>query len=54
MNREDCFANAGNKCSALSEKNCKNCKFYRNDLKRADIERDIRCYQKGGNYGKKI
>jgi len=49
MDRKDCFAryetsnNAVN-CSALTYKKCNNCKFYRNDLSRADIEKDIKKY----------
>lgn len=43
----DCFARfetstgrAG--CTALIKVNCKKCKFYRNDIQREDIERDIK------------
>ena len=43
-NREDCFANAGNSCRALNEKNCEKCKFYRNDLKPEKIEKEIQKY----------
>lgn len=50
MDRKDCFAryetsNGEDCCSALDVKNCNNCKFYRNDLKRADIEKDIKEYR---------
>lgn len=43
----DCFArfempSGAIKCSVLINLDCKNCKFYRNDIKRRDIERDIR------------
>ena len=42
--REDCFANNGKYCVALNEKRCYNCKFYRNDLNRENIEKDINVY----------
>lgn len=42
--REDCFANNGKFCIALNEKKCYECKFYRNDLKIEDIEKDIKTY----------
>lgn len=45
MYREDCFANTENGCSALKDKLCHGCRFYRNDLKREDIEKDIDKYQ---------
>lgn len=48
MNKIDCFAykerNRHSGCKALKEINCENCKFYRNDINEADIERDIREY----------
>lgn len=49
MDRKDCFAryetsNGEACCSALDYKKCNNCKFYRNDLKREDIEKDIKKY----------
>lgn len=50
MNKIDCFAykerNRHSGCKALKEINCENCKFYRNDINEADIERDIREYAK--------
>lgn len=46
----DCFAyrerGKYSGCKALKEIDCKNCKFYRNDINEADIERDIREYAK--------
>ena len=39
-----CFADKGEYCTALKEKNCKNCKFYRTDLYIAQIEYDIQNY----------
>lgn len=47
--RKDCFAryesiNKKIKCRALEVKDCENCKFYRNDLKRENIEKDIKEY----------
>lgn len=58
MVKADCFAYSnkqaikGNKiqqvegCRCLNELYCKSvkCNFYRNDIHRSDIERDIRCY----------
>lgn len=49
IDRYDCFAryetsNDKVNCSALINKNCSDCKFYRNDLSRADIEREIKKY----------
>ena len=49
MDRKDCFAryqspNGEAGCSALNEKNCLNCNFYRNDLRRDEIEKDIEKY----------
>lgn len=49
MNRKDCFARYENinkkiKCRALEVKDCEKCKFYRNDLKRENIEKDIKEY----------
>lgn len=48
----DCFASyktfSGRiECSALNHAECEKCKFYRNDIKREDIERDIDYYIKG-------
>ncbi len=47
IDNTDCFArfempNGIIKCSALINLDCKNCKFYRNDIKRKDIEKDIK------------
>ncbi len=55
---KDCFAfyetTSGEKyCSALKEKNCENCNFYRNDIKRADIEKDVKSYNPQMNNYKK-
>ena len=48
MENVDCFAyrekSGHGGCKALKEINCKNCKFYRNDITEAEIERDIREY----------
>ncbi len=49
--KKDCFAryesiNKKIKCRALEEKDCEKCKFYRNDLKRENIEKDIKEYAK--------
>ncbi len=51
IDRKDCFARYENinkkiKCRALEVKDCEKCKFYRNDLKRENIERDIKEYAK--------
>lgn len=47
---EDCFAysklNKG--CTALKEKECDNCNFYRTDLNRYQIEREILRYSPEG------
>lgn len=46
----DCFARKekedGVECTALNEMYCKKekCRFYRNDIKRSEIERSIRLY----------
>ena len=47
IDNTDCFArfempNGIIKCSALINLDCKNCKFHRNDIKRKDIEKDIK------------
>lgn len=49
MEKKDCFAcyetsNGILDCSALDIMNCEKCKFYRNDLNRKDIEKDIKKY----------
>lgn len=44
MEIKKCFADGGEICTALKEKECKNCKFYRTDLTKADIEWDIQNY----------
>ena len=41
MYREDCFANIEDDCTAVWNKDCYNCKFYRNDITREHIEQDI-------------
>lgn len=48
MDREDCFANKGNTCYCLKEKECKNCKFYKskNEISREVIEYQIKNYYK--------
>lgn len=46
MNREDCFANREGSCNALNEKNCDNCRFYRNDLNQVNIEQEVKKYKK--------
>lgn len=45
----DCFAgfempNGVIECTVLDITVCENCKFYRNDIKREDIEKDIEKY----------
>ena len=44
MEKKRCFADNGNNCTALKEKDCKNCRFYRADLQIANIEWDIKNY----------
>ncbi len=44
MERQKCFADNEKNCTALKEKNCENCKFYRTDLQRGIIEWDITIY----------
>ena len=44
MEVKRCFADTGSSCSALNKKECKNCKFYRVDLQRINIESDIKNY----------
>ena len=48
MVNKDCFAykerNGHVGCKALKEINCKDCKFYRNDINETEIEQDIRHY----------
>lgn len=44
MEKKRCFADNGNNCTALKEKDCKNCRFYRADLTKANIEWDIKNY----------
>lgn len=39
-----CFADAGERCIALKEKKCENCKFYRTDISYIDITKDINWY----------
>lgn len=46
MKNAKCFADDGKNCTALREKECKNCKFYRTDLSKTRIEFDI--YNYGG------
>lgn len=45
---KDCFAfkerNGHMGCKALSLLDCKDCKFYRNDITETEIEQDIRHY----------
>lgn len=38
MERKRCFADNGQNCTALKEKDCENCKFYRTDLQKGNIE----------------
>ena len=47
IDHNDCFArfempNGTIECTALIKVNYKKCKFYRNDIQREDIERDIK------------
>lgn len=56
MEKKDCFAYREKKektgcksilhigCKILKRMDCRNCKFYRNDITEAEIERDIRRY----------
>ena len=44
MGIEKCFADDEEICTALNKKECKNCKFYRTDLRKSDIEWDIQNY----------
>lgn len=51
-NKHDCFARKTTieslewhtECSALIVKSCEKCKFYRNDITREKIEKDINKY----------
>ena len=46
---EKCFAlNFEGNCTALKEKKCENCSFYRTDLNRYRIEREIEYYSPEG------
>lgn len=46
---EKCFAlNIANQCTALKEKKCKNCKFYRTDISKYNIEMEILRYSPEG------
>lgn len=42
----DCFAYQDKQCSALTEIDCRNCSFYRNDISRGKIESAVRDYIK--------
>ena len=44
MGIRKCFADDGENCSALNKKECKNCKFYREDISKLKIECDIQNY----------
>lgn len=52
IDRTDCFARRKSvetlkgqaECSALFSKSCENCKFYKNNITRKSIERDIQNY----------
>ncbi len=49
IDKYDCFAryetlNGQANCSALVNKKCNNGKFYRNDLNKQNIDRDIKKY----------
>ena len=46
-NRQDCFANTGSGCSALKVQDCEKCHFYRNDISKTKIEKDINKYSFG-------
>ncbi len=50
MDKKDCFAyrerNGHSGCKALNKKNCKDCKFYRNDRNQFEIEQSIKEYAK--------
>ena len=46
-NRQDCFAKTETGCSALQNQECKTCHFYRNDISKAKIEKDINKYSFG-------
>ena len=50
MENKDCFAykerNRHSGCKALKEIDCENCKFYKNDINEAEIERDVSNYAK--------
>lgn len=46
---EKCFAiNINGECTALKEKRCEKCKFYRTDISMYEIEEDIRRYSPEG------
>jgi len=53
LSKTDCFGyinNGGHEsCYGLNKINCANCHFYRNDISKADIENDIRQYEKYGS-----
>lgn len=49
VDKFDCFGsyetpNGRLSCNVLKTANCENCKFYRNDITRNDIEREIKSY----------
>ena len=45
---EKCFAiDFDGNCTALKNKKCENCKFYRTDRSISEIERDIKLYENG-------
>lgn len=48
MRKVDCFSykerSGHGGCRALKQIDCENCKFYRNDINEAEIERDVSNY----------
>ncbi|MCI8620610.1 MAG: hypothetical protein HFJ50_02010 [Clostridia bacterium] len=53
LSKTDCFGyinNAGHEsCYGLNKLECVNCHFYRNDVTKADIEKDVKQYEKYGS-----
>lgn len=45
--KPDCFAYTQEGCTALHDQDCETCHFYRNDISKAKIERDINRYSFG-------
>ena len=53
LSKTDCFGyinnNGHESCYGLNKINCANCHFYRSNMTKEEIEKDIRRYEKYGN-----